>query len=271
MFASNPGQQRAVQFRTGRTGPKQIGSQCRDHRRRSKGEMDELRRLAVGKCERSRCFGERHRLGRTGPGAGHRQQQNAPRSASLRSRRQHRLPATRRFRPFLFREQLGWRHDTECQPLLDVLLHPVVSCEQEDGKAQRDGMEGKQGNASAAWVLWLHPGKSAARRERGFSRQADPVSAPAVNRMLRQHHESVNKRMVPCGFHKVFHRLGLWRLQAVHLRVVVRLHGSLLPIEERLQDQRGGDLVDNLFMFLARTAGRIEDLLRLVRGQALVP
>ena len=49
--------------------------------------------------------------------------------------------------------------------------------------------------------------------------------------------------------------------------------GGAIPslIEERLQDQRSGDLVHNFFVLLASAAGFIEDLLRLVGRQALVP
>lgn len=42
-------------------------------------------------------------------------------------------------------------------------------------------------------------------------------------------------------------------------------------IEERLEDERGGDLVDHLLMLLAGVAGLVKDLVGFAAGEALVP
>lgn len=42
-------------------------------------------------------------------------------------------------------------------------------------------------------------------------------------------------------------------------------------IQERLQDEHGGDLVDCILVFLAGAAGFIQDLVGLAGGEALVP
>ena len=61
------------------------------------------------------------------------------------------------------------------------------------------------------------------------------------------------------------------RLVCLELGVGIQVLTVAVVVEEGLQDQCGGDLVDDLLVILAGTTSFVENLVRLATGEALVP